>query len=329
MSSAILAAVLSSVVNGAVNYAAAREQRNWNEQMQDKQNDYNLPANQLQRLKDAGINPNAMSQGTNVVGNQSAPVLPYQTPDLQDVLSVASNSALQLSQQKTEDALRQVRVEEAMQNIEVLKQTALKLGLESQYQTVINGFAAAEKKAALSESWSRTALNWRQNALVRQQSRELAKRIDEIMPQELRNLVAQENLTVAQLPEILARIANLNSSTELNKEQRNTEEIRQAEGLANIELTHENIEGQHIENRNAQDIANLVMRQYEATINKLVEDTNLTHEQAYYYLFELSKKYAIRVAGAPVPGLGGIKDVNTAKSIGNRVHKKYGFGPEF
>jgi hypothetical protein len=61
----------------------AREERlaqqQWIEQMYEKNNSYNSPAAQMQRLKDAGLNPDLMySRGD--VGNATAPEAPAQAP---------------------------------------------------------------------------------------------------------------------------------------------------------------------------------------------------------------------------------------------------------
>lgn len=61
----------------------AREERlsqqEWIEQMYEKNNSYNSPAAQMQRLKDAGLNPDLMySRGD--VGNATAPEAPAQAP---------------------------------------------------------------------------------------------------------------------------------------------------------------------------------------------------------------------------------------------------------
>lgn len=48
----------------AANASLAEKQQNWNIDLWNKQNDYNTPAAQMQRFKDAGLNPNLMySQG--------------------------------------------------------------------------------------------------------------------------------------------------------------------------------------------------------------------------------------------------------------------------
>ena len=61
----------------------AREERlaqqQWIEQMYEKNNSYNSPVAQMQRLKDAGLNPDLMySRGD--VGNATAPEAPAQAP---------------------------------------------------------------------------------------------------------------------------------------------------------------------------------------------------------------------------------------------------------
>jgi hypothetical protein len=61
----------------------AREERlaqqQWIEQMYEKNNSYNSPAAQMQRLRDAGLNPDLMySRGD--VGNATAPEAPAQAP---------------------------------------------------------------------------------------------------------------------------------------------------------------------------------------------------------------------------------------------------------
>lgn len=114
-------------------------QRDWNEAMMDKQNEfsldmwnrtneYNTPSNQLDRLKDAGLNPLFYSlDGTgNASAFQSAGVQGYNSPDIQnpfasyDPLTMAqveniradtrnkdANSDYTKSLQATEDLLRQ------------------------------------------------------------------------------------------------------------------------------------------------------------------------------------------------------------------------------
>lgn len=64
--------LLGSIISGIYNRKRQRESQQWAEQMYEKQNEYNLPINQVARLKEAGINPNlafgsaASAMGSNV-----------------------------------------------------------------------------------------------------------------------------------------------------------------------------------------------------------------------------------------------------------------------
>ena len=66
--------LLGSIISGVYNRKRSREAQQWSEQMWQKQNQYNLPVNQMKRLQEAGINPNlafgsaASAMGTNVPG---------------------------------------------------------------------------------------------------------------------------------------------------------------------------------------------------------------------------------------------------------------------
>lgn len=64
--------LLGSLIAGSYNRKRQRESQAWAEKMWQQQNQYNLPINQMARLKEAGINPNlafgsaASAMGTNV-----------------------------------------------------------------------------------------------------------------------------------------------------------------------------------------------------------------------------------------------------------------------
>lgn len=88
LAAAALATVGSSIMNynairstNATNLQIAKENREWDAEQIQKQNEYNTPANQMQRFLDAGLNPNLIySQGSS--GLQSN-VAKSQMPSLQ------------------------------------------------------------------------------------------------------------------------------------------------------------------------------------------------------------------------------------------------------
>lgn len=69
----------------------AKRQRNWNEDMWERQNAYNTPANQMKRLKDAGLNP-ALMYGQGNVGNAEK-VQGYDQPYVENIGAQVAQSA--------------------------------------------------------------------------------------------------------------------------------------------------------------------------------------------------------------------------------------------
>lgn len=85
------------------NRREADKNRKWQEEMWNKQNEYNLPVNQLQRIKAAGLNPNLVfgqngmsTQGASFGGNVSNPQMT--SPQYGDMLK-GVGSAIQMYQQ--------------------------------------------------------------------------------------------------------------------------------------------------------------------------------------------------------------------------------------
>ena len=313
MSIAALGSILSAALTTAGNIALSERQRKQNEALQDKMNQYNLPVNQVQRLKDAGINPNSLSmgQGSDIPGNTSAPVNPYATPSLADPMSLISNSFLTMQQGTTEEQMRELRKQEAVANIDLLNQNASKIGVDTQYQSILNTFAAAREHSALVGQFRQNDLALWQTAKVKQEARQLAKYIDEVMPEEIKQLVLNQQLTVGQMDQLIATIANIEQDTSLKGAQ---------EGLAT-----EQAEGQQLENARYNEVTDKILAQYQATINKLAAECDLTQQEAFYYLYELCRKYGIKIMGVPVPGQGGFREIGLNEGLQKQAAQKYGF----
>jgi|GEM_PF-5050930 len=68
----VVGGMIEGAMNNASNKKIARENREFSLEMWNRNNEYNTPLAQMQRLKEAGLNPNLMyGQGT--TGNSSAP----------------------------------------------------------------------------------------------------------------------------------------------------------------------------------------------------------------------------------------------------------------
>lgn len=330
MASAILGALISAVGTAATNIALSERQRKFNEQYQDKMNEYNLPENQVQRLKDAGINPNSVAMGGSTVvnGNSSAPINPYTTPQIADPMSLASNSFLSLAQGRTEDQMRDVRVREAEANITNMMSSAKNLDVDTQYQSILNGYAAAMQEAALNEKRGKAAESWANVALTRQQSRWYRQQIEQVIPEQLKNYLAERNVNILRLDEMLAAIDNYTADTNLKQSQ--AAEVQQKTALEAAQT-----EGQEIENKNAQDIANQVIAQYKAMIEKLSAETGKTTEETFWMLFDELDKNSINILGNKIPfNRFGEKGVRTKfsqavedrfRDMGPRVYNPNGY----
>lgn len=83
--------LLGGIFGNSARKKEAARQRAWNESMWNKQNAYNTPANQMQRLKDAGLNP-ALMYGKGNVGNAEK-VQGYQQPQIENVGAGVAQSA--------------------------------------------------------------------------------------------------------------------------------------------------------------------------------------------------------------------------------------------
>lgn len=327
MSSAILGAILSAVATTAGNIALSERQRQKNEENQAKQNAYNLPINQVQRLKDAGINPNSlsMSNGMAVQGNTSAGVNPYQTPSLSDPMGLISNSFLQMSQGSTENQLREVRKLKVAEEIQNLRANTEKLGVESQYQSILNVYAAAREEAAIRGENTRSDLTVWQTKKVKEEARQLAKYIEEQMPEEIAKIIADKNLTVGQLDLVIAQIANTDADTSLKGAQQELAEHQTdlADTQSALNVEQRGLTAQ--ESSNYQDLTNAILAQYQATINNIMAQTGKTEQEAFYYLYELSMKYKITLKDF-TPFYGGIYNMENAANISQLTKEKYKSG---
>lgn len=75
--------IIGNIIAGSYNKKQQKDAQAWAEKMQDKTNEYNLPINQVARLKEAGINPNlAFGSAASAMGSSVGSVPHY--PESQD-----------------------------------------------------------------------------------------------------------------------------------------------------------------------------------------------------------------------------------------------------
>ena len=193
------------------NAELVEQNQQWQEKMIDKQNEYNSPANQMQRLKDAGINPATfgMASGNLASGNLSgspnaSPVIP-QSNSLGNLSSDIHHimSAFQSQQEGLDKkTFREVTLEKTQEEINQLKANTELIGLNAQAQQIVNTYAAAREQYAIAEADGRVKklfsdmnLNLRQMSYLNSQIKEIEFRISEVLPVEINKIVADTGVS--------------------------------------------------------------------------------------------------------------------------------------
>lgn len=100
----LLGSAASAVSNGNIN----RKNRDFQEKMWDKNNQYNTPVMQMQRFKEAGLNPHLI-YGQGNAGNSSMPSAPVQRPNEYKFEEAAMNYVSARKQQTEVDNMEKAR----------------------------------------------------------------------------------------------------------------------------------------------------------------------------------------------------------------------------
>lgn len=115
-------------------YQYAKNLEQWH-----RENEYNLPSNQMQRLKDAGLNPNMVYGSGSVVGNTQSQSPQYQAPhvskkiNMPDMLSMYQNLEMnqaQIDNIKAQTRLTNQEVENRAIRGNIMSKELEKLGLD-------------------------------------------------------------------------------------------------------------------------------------------------------------------------------------------------------
>lgn len=107
--------------------------RQWEEQMMDKQNEYNKPINQMKRLEEAGLNPNLVYGNANAIISSASPAsgsAPWQvTPSQSKLETMALVNGLR--SQQLQNKQLEANIEATKSNQELQK---MRLGMQASYQ---------------------------------------------------------------------------------------------------------------------------------------------------------------------------------------------------
>ena len=197
--------IASAILTNLANRQISQEQMQHEKDMVDYQNDYNLPANQMQRLKDAGINPTSLGMGTGMLvgGNTSASPNPYTSAYMQDPLASVSNSMLaqMQAQESGENALsertfREERLRNLQLNNDKYMEEIVMLGLDQRAQQIANDYAAALNEVALNEGAARIDRTRAEINEIEQRIEESQQYILQKLPAEVQKILSEAKINV-------------------------------------------------------------------------------------------------------------------------------------
>ena len=148
----------ASLIGGAFGNRSRKKegarQRKWNEDMWNKQNAYNTPAMQMERLKKAGLNP-ALMYGQGNVGNAEK-VQGYQQPQIENIganVAQAAAAGTQVDLLQEQKAVLRAEAIQKLANAENLKSTSNRTNqlVQAELSNITSGTAKIDKEAELLE----------------------------------------------------------------------------------------------------------------------------------------------------------------------------------
>ena len=250
---AAAAPIVSSVLGGIFNSNANNKNREWqledrewavkyNEEQWNKQNAYNSPEQQMQRYRDAGLNPNLIyGQASNNVAQtaraempQRTPAMPWQAPDLLGAVHAYQNLKLGTAQVNNLGA----QIENTNANTMVQTANAYKIAAET---AKLTGADTDEVYARIRNLDSQTnerntLLPYQQQASEARTAKDIADTKLSLTENELRIARTASDLreSVVRVLEYRARIAN--SEVERDKLRAEINHVNNSSELARLDI---------------------------------------------------------------------------------------------
>lgn len=116
-------------------YAYQQDLAQWN-----RQNEYNTPTAQMERLKEAGLNPNLMYGQGNTGNASSSPS--YNAPRMESYQGFGDYGASQAGQQLLSGLMGYAQIEKTKAETENIRQNTINLGYEENYKNLRNDYQA-------------------------------------------------------------------------------------------------------------------------------------------------------------------------------------------
>lgn len=309
MGSAIVAGLLYAIgavltivsTNKSNSEAMSRQIQNedWQESMMDKQNEYNTPSAQTERLKEAGINPSVAYMHGSQVANTSAGVSSVPIGPVFDPATILGNLDLGKAYESIEQGLdikttREARLAHILRENDSLKANADFVGAQTVEQNIINRYSDAREILAREGQRTQLGINYYQRSLLKNQSSKMEYELINILPVQLQTLINQGKLQVLDMDKVVAEIADLKRSAELKEAQ--IGKTKAEEGLISAQEENTVVDTALKDEERGllsqesgwySETQKKYLEKYDEEIRKMASEANLTDEQAYYYCIEL------------------------------------------
>lgn len=230
--------------------------------MWNKQNEYNLPTNQMQRLRDAGINPHLAYSNGQQMNTSNAPATPSGIGSMPQGIAPQMNIGEIFNALMTKAQIKQMeaQTEKTLAEKEEVEARTEGIGKDNKVKDIELTHKDRQILAEIGVNEQNI-----EESKSRIESSEIANRK---MEQEIENLRSTKNLTDQQVENlkktvylIEAQINNTKADTGLKNAQREVELLRKGNVLAQTRLLNAQAQGQSLLN-------NYIPREKEALIKK-------------------------------------------------------------
>lgn len=327
---AAIAALYSTYSTNKNNKQLTEENREWEESQVDKQNAYNDPQNQVKRLQSAGYNPASLLMGnsTGISGNLSASPGSVQTPQYIDPISSLSNTLLSgssgfkaLQEGLSDKSLRQARIDNIQAQTQQLLADAKLLGASETAQRIANQYADARETWAINGMKSNVRLSYAQSANFKASTDKLRYEIENLLPEQIRNLVAERKIDVLQLDVMSATIADLKKSAELKGSQIGLTEAQTSQASSQAGLAEAQSGLTEQESQNYSQLFDMIIEKYNAEIENLSAQAGLSKEETFWKVFDIADQNANKFMGTKI-GTRAIGNTRRTNKVAKRIIKE-------
>lgn len=216
--------ILSNVIQGwgqqqanNANIQIARENRDWNEAMWNKQNAYNTPSAQMQRYVDAGLNPNLI-YGSGASGGNAGSVPSTAPAHVESVAKgIDLNNFMQTLSQWQQIKQSEANTDLIRKNSDLVQQKAINEAISGSILKSTSGLKTLEleKSSKLLPTQVSTAEESLRN--LQNKNREILYRLDSLNPETLKSLRLGNLVKSQELNELNPSLLRLRETEILNK----------------------------------------------------------------------------------------------------------------